>query len=140
MNSARSRFGAIMVPMKQTLRKVAEYRNKPHILVLVGDQTPSRDDSHYFTRFLNQATAVFLGVEKIAVKSNDAIIYFSINRIKRGYYVCVVKPLIDNPEDTKEFEITNLHTQELEELIRQKPEYWLWSHRRWKLKPENIDV
>ncbi|MGV3684943.1 MAG: lysophospholipid acyltransferase family protein [Daejeonella sp.] len=142
INSVRSRFGTIMVPMKQTYRKVAEYKGKgrPRVLVLVGDQTPTREESRYFTNFLNQATAIFLGVEKVAVKSNDAVIYFSINRIKRGYYLCIIKPLIDYPKDTKEFEITNMHTSELEKLIREKPDYWLWSHKRWKFKPENISA
>ncbi len=140
INSIRSRFGTIMVPMKQTLRKLTEYKNKPHVLVLVGDQTPTWEESQYFTNFLNQATAIFLGVEKIAVKSDDAVIYFSIKRIKRGHYVSIVKPLMNNPRDTKEYEITNLHTHELEKLIREAPEYWLWSHRRWKLKPEDIQA
>jgi KDO2-lipid IV(A) lauroyltransferase len=136
LNTVRARFGSVMVPMKQTLRKVAEYKNKARVLVLVGDQTPSRDESHYFTQFLNQPTSVFLGVEKVAVKTNDAIIYFAIKRIKRGYYVCEIESLVDVPSTTKQYEITNLHTRKLEELIREKPDYWLWSHRRWKIKPE----
>ncbi len=127
-----------MIPMKQTLRKVAEYKNKPHVLVLVGDQTPTREESQYFTRFLNQDTAVFLGVEKIASKTNNPIIYFYIKRLKRGYYKSFVKPLIDNPSSCPEHVITDSHTKELENLIREAPEYWLWSHRRWKFKPEDI--
>ncbi len=138
INSIRSRFGTIMIPMKQTLRKVAEYKNKPHVLVLVGDQTPTREESQYFTSFLNQPTAVFLGVEKIASKTNNPIIYFSIKRIKRGYYKSIVKLLIDNPKECAEYEITDAHTKELEDLIIEKPDYWLWSHKRWKFKPEDI--
>ena len=138
INSIRSRFGTVMVPMKQTLRKVAEYRNKPHVLVLVGDQTPTREESQYFTEFLHQQTAVFLGVEKIAIKTNNPIIYFSIKRIKRGYYKSIVKPLIDNPKDCPEYDITNAHTRELENLITEVPQYWLWSHKRWKFKQEDI--
>jgi len=139
MNSMRSRFGSIMVPMKQTLRKVVEFKNEPHVLVLVGDQTPSHEESEYFTSFLNQQTAVFLGVEKIALKTNNPIIYFSINKLKRGYYECLVKSLIDNPEQTNEYEITNSHIRELEKNIRFQPEYWLWSHKRWKFSPENLN-
>jgi len=138
INAVRSRFGTIMIPMKQTLRKVAEYKNKPHVLVLVGDQTPTREESQYFTKFLNQPTAVFLGVEKIGVKTDNPIIYFSIKRIKRGYYKSFVKPLIDSPAACKEYEITEAHTRELEALIEEKPDYWLWSHKRWKFTPEDI--
>jgi KDO2-lipid IV(A) lauroyltransferase len=138
INSVRSRFGTIMIPMKQTLRKVAEYKNEPHVLVLVGDQTPTREESQYFTNFLNQPTAVFLGVEKIAARTNDPIIYFSIKRIKRGYYKSIVEPFVNNPNECAEYEITDRHTKELEDVIKETPEYWLWSHRRWKFKPEDI--
>ena len=138
MNSMRSRFGSIMVPMKLTLRKVIEYRNEPIVLVLVGDQTPAREESQYFTTFLNQQTAVFLGVEKIALMLNNPIVYFSINRIKRGYYECIVKSLIENPVHTKDHEITEAHIKELEKNIRLHPEFWLWSHKRWKFSSSNL--
>ena len=138
MNSMRSRFGSIMVPMKLTLRKVIEYKNDPIVLVLVGDQTPAREESQYFTTFLNQQTAVFLGVEKIALMLNNPIVYFSINRIKRGYYECVFKSLIENPVHTKDHEITEAHIKELEKNIRLHPEFWLWSHKRWKFSSSNL--
>jgi KDO2-lipid IV(A) lauroyltransferase len=138
LNNMRARFGAIMIPMKQTLRKIIDYKSVPSLIVLVGDQTPPREESQYFTSFLNQQTAIFLGVEKIAIKTNYPVIYFNINKIKRGYYECLIKPLVDIPESTIEHEITNIHTQELENIIRNKPEYWLWSHKRWKFSPENL--
>jgi KDO2-lipid IV(A) lauroyltransferase len=138
VTSMRSRFGAILVPMKHTLRKIIEYNSQPHVLVLVGDQTPPREESQYFINFLNQPTAIFLGVEKIAVRTNKPVIYFSINKIKRGYYECLFKPLVEIPDQTKEYEITNIHTQVLENIIRKNPEYWLWSHKRWKFSPDNL--
>ena len=138
INKMRSRFGAILVPMKHTLRKIIEYNTQPHVLVLVGDQTPPREESQYFINFLNQPTAIFLGVEKIAIRTNKPVIYFSINKVKRGYYKCLIKPLVEVPNQTKEFEITNIHTQVLEHIIQKNPEYWLWSHKRWKFSPDNL--
>ena len=138
INKMRSRFGAVMVPMKHTLRKIIEHKGKPHVLVLVGDQTPPREESHYFTNFLNQPTAIFLGIEKIALRTNDPVIYFSINKIKRGYYECSIKHLVEAPDQTQEFEITNIHTKQLDTIIRNNPEYWLWSHKRWKFSPDNL--
>lgn len=138
INSIRSRFGAVMVPMKQTLRKIIEYKNQPHLLILVADQTPTREESKYFTNFLNQNTPVFLGLEKIGVKTNYPIVYVFINRIKRGYYRCTFKLLFEHPQSTSQFEITEAYTRELENHIRSKPEYWLWSHRRWKFSQNEI--
>lgn len=133
--SIRSRFGAVLVPMKQTLRKLTQYKHRPFVLALVGDQTPTREESHLFLPFLHQPTAVYLGVEKIAKKNNSAIVYFNVDRLKRGYYICKIKPLIEFPETADEHEITRLHLAELENIIRNKPEFWLWSHKRWKFKP-----
>src|SRR5690606_13285282 len=86
INRMRSRFGAIMVPKKSTLRKVAELRNKPSLFILVSDQTPSRGETRFFLPFLSQPTSVFLGIERIAQTTGYPVVYCHINRIKRGYY------------------------------------------------------
>jgi Kdo2-lipid IVA lauroyltransferase/acyltransferase len=138
INGMRSRFGSVMVPMKLTLRKVLEYKNKPHMLVLVGDQTPPREESQFFTEFLKQPTAIFLGIEKIARLTNSPVVYFHIDRVRRGYYEATLKTLFTDPKETAEHEITRAHTLELERIISRKPELWLWSHKRWKFKPEDI--
>jgi KDO2-lipid IV(A) lauroyltransferase len=134
----RSRFGAIMVPMKSTLRTVVAHRKEVTLTVLAGDQTPSREETNYFTNFLNQPTAVFLGVEKLAKATDSLVVFCDVRRVKRGYYSCTFVPLFDNPKLTAEHEITNAHVQYLEKVIREEPEYWLWSHRRWKFKPDDI--
>jgi len=135
----RSRFGAIMVPMKSTLRTVVAHRKEVTLTVLAGDQTPSREETVYFTNFLNQPTAVFLGVEKLAKATDSLVVFCDVRRVKRGYYSCTFVPLFDKPKLTAEYEITNAHVQYLENVIREEPEYWLWSHRRWKFKPDDIN-
>ncbi|MFB5944947.1 lysophospholipid acyltransferase family protein [Albibacterium profundi] len=134
-NKIRSRFGAVMVPMKQTLRKIHHYRNRAHTSVFLADQTPMKSESKHFITFLNQPTLMYLGIEKIAKKLNYPIIYSHIDRVKRGYYTCEFTVLVDNPSEYSENEITDLHSSFLEQLIQKKPELWLWSHKRWKHKP-----
>jgi KDO2-lipid IV(A) lauroyltransferase len=134
----RSRFGSIPVPMKQTLRKMIEHKNEPTVAVFAGDQTPIREESNYFTTFLNQPTAVFQGIEKIAKLIDSAVIFYDMRLVKRGYYTYTIVPLFENAKETAPHEITNAHVQYLESMIRREPQYWLWSHRRWKFKPEDI--
>lgn len=134
----RSRFGAIMVPMKSTLRTVVAHRKEVTLTVLASDQTPAWQEATYFTKFLNQPTAVFLGVEKLAKATDSLVVFCDVRRVKRGYYSCTFVPLFDNPKLTAEYEITNAHVQYLDNVIREEPEYWLWSHRRWKFKPDDI--
>jgi Kdo2-lipid IVA lauroyltransferase/acyltransferase len=138
LNTIRARFGSVLIPMKQTLRKVAGYKATTHVLVLLGDQTPVRGETQYFTEFLNQPTAVFLGIEKIAKMTNNPVLFFRINRLKRGHYQAEAITITDNPKELKDYEITIAHTKKLEQTIKEQPELWLWSHRRWKFKPEDI--
>jgi len=134
--NVRSRFGGIPVAMKQTMRKMVEYKNELTVSVLVGDQTPTREDANYFTTFLNQPTAVFLGIEKLAKMMDDVVVFYKMERVKRGFYTYTLVPLVENAKQTAPHEITEAHVRCLEAIIREKPQYWLWSHRRWKFKPE----
>ena len=134
----RSRFGATLVAMKDTARAMVKYKNEISFSVLVADQTPVKHEAHYFTEFLNQPTAVFLGIEKLAKLTNSAVIFCDVQRVKRGYYTYTFVPLIENPKETAPYEITEAHVKYLESMIRREPQYWLWSHRRWKFKPEDI--
>ena len=139
LNSMRSRFGAIMVPMKLTLRKIVELKNQQYMFGFASDQTPTKHESQYFTRFLNQPTAVFLGLEKISKTTNNPVVFLHIDRIRRGFYTYTFSTLVEDPLTTAEYEITDRHTNMLEEIIRRKPELWLWSHKRWKFTPEEIN-
>jgi len=132
LNGWRSRFGAIMVPMKSTLRALLACKSDTFCLALVGDQTPVRSETQYFTNFLNQRTAIFLGIEKIAIKMNIPVVYAHLDRVKRGFYECHLTTLFENPKETNEHQITEAHTRFLEQIIIKKPEMWLWSHKRWK--------
>ena len=133
----RSRFGGQPVAMRQTMRKMVECKNELTVSVLVGDQTPVMHEVNYFTNFLNQPTAVFLGIEKISKAIDAAVVFYDMKRVKRGYYTYTLVPLTENAKQTAEHEITDAHVQYLDGMIRREPQYWLWSHRRWKFKPED---
>jgi KDO2-lipid IV(A) lauroyltransferase len=137
-NKTRSRFGATMISMRQTLRKMIEYKNELTFTVLASDQTPVKEDSNYFINFLNQPTAVFLGIEKLTRVADSVVVFYKVELVKRGYYTFTFVPLVEDPKQTKPFEITEIHVKYLESIIKEKPEYWLWSHRRWKIKPEDV--
>ncbi|RZL19684.1 MAG: lauroyl acyltransferase, partial [Pedobacter sp.] len=97
-------------------------------------------DVQYWTTFLNQPSSIQLGIEKIAVKTDRPVFYIKLKYLKRGYYTIDCVPLCLNPKETAEFEITELHTKFLEQIIREEPAYWLWSHRRWKHQPKTVSA
>ena len=109
------------------------YKNEITATAFIADQTPPPETA-YWTTFLNQDTPLFTGAEKIAKKLNFPIVFINIVRIKRGYYEIFPELLFDNPKETKENEISETFIKRLEKEIIERPEIWLWSHRRWKHK------
>ncbi|RYF20300.1 MAG: lauroyl acyltransferase [Flavobacteriales bacterium] len=132
----RSRFGNHMVAKRQTIRQIQATKDRPTVFTFGSDQSPSSDDTQYWTKLLNQDAAIQLGVEKIAKKTNRPVFYLHTKYIKRGYYEVDCVPICLAPKETVEFEITEMHTRFLEDFLKEEPAYWLWSHRRWKrVKP-----
>lgn len=136
MLKIRSRFGAVPVPKNDILRMIVkDLRNKKVFLGgFIGDQTPNRANLNFWTRFLNQDTAVLLGTEKIARKFNLPVISLHMRLVKRGYYEVDFIDLCADPAGLAPGELTELHTRMLERHIMEVPELWLWSHKRWKHK------
>ncbi len=132
-NNIRTRFGATMVPMKQILRHIVKLKSGPHISIFVADQTPLYQDSDYFMEFMNQDTLVYTGTERIAKMTNNPVVFCEIRRkSKRGHYYCKFTTLVEDPSVCAPYEITHLHNQFTERIINEEPQYWLWSHNRWK--------
>lgn len=136
INSQRSKFGIVLTPTSQVIREIINYKknNVNTLSVFLSDQIPARGDIKYWTTFLNQDTAVFTGAGKIASKYDMAIVFFHIQKVKRGHYNLDIELLHDHTAGLSEVVITESHVRRLEEIIKEKPEYWIWSHRRWKHK------
>ncbi|MFC2104905.1 lysophospholipid acyltransferase family protein [Bacteroidota bacterium] len=132
----REKFDAIPVTMNDSYKTILNYKKKNELtfLGLVADQSPPKTGGNYWTTFLNQETAIFLGPEKIAKKLNAAVVFSYSEKIKRGKYLIKSKLLFENTSNCKEHEITESHVRFLESLINDNPECWLWSHKRWKHK------
>jgi KDO2-lipid IV(A) lauroyltransferase len=130
---ARTRFGNVFVTMRQTLRSVIATKNETTMYCFASDQTPSRGEVQFTLDFLNQSTAVLLGLEKIALQTNRPVFYFDVKRLKSGYYEIDCLPITLVPKETEDHEITKKFFELLTATIKRDPAYWLWSHRRWKL-------
>lgn len=130
----RKKFGVIPVPMEQIVRKmIASYRDKiPVLSIFLSDQRPIFQNIQYWTKFLGLDTPLYLGTEKLARKLNAAVVFFKISKIRRGKYQVEFELICEDPSTMEPYEITEMHVRILEKQIIEKPELWLWSHRRWK--------
>jgi len=141
MINMRARNGMVLTPMQHVVREVLENRNKKirSMYCFLSDQKPPKRDIRFWTNFLNQDTPVYLGAEKIASKYDMAVVYFDIRKEKRGYYKFTIELLFEHTAGLPEHTITEAHVRRLERAIKEKPEFWIWSHNRWKHKRENTD-
>ncbi|MBZ0205821.1 MAG: lysophospholipid acyltransferase family protein [Flavobacteriales bacterium] len=127
----RTRLGNGLYPMKETVKCMVRDRAQVTATAFIADQTPAPEHA-YWTTFLNQATPVFWGTEKIARKLGLPVIYLGIDRPRRGRYAMRFELLVADPKGTTDGAISELHTRRLEVDVRKRPEIWLWTHRRWK--------
>lgn len=128
----RSRFGSIMIPANNVQHAMKPWQDRPFINVLVADQNPGNPRRTYWYPFLNKMTAFYKGPELSARRRNMPVVYGEISKMKRGKYHIVLKLITDDPRREKEGFITERFIQLLEMGIRERPENWIWSHRRWK--------
>lgn len=134
MMKIRRKFGANLLEMNNLLRYILNKKENPEIIGLLADQSPSKNKINYHAKFFNQKTPVYLGPEKISIKMDYPVLFCNMHKIKRGHYEIDIEELCINPRTTKEGEITSIYLKKVEESIKRKPEFWLWTHRRWKYK------
>jgi Kdo2-lipid IVA lauroyltransferase/acyltransferase len=137
----RIKSGMNLYPVQITARAFFENKEVPSMFVMVADQSPSKVEQAYWYNFLGRKTAFIHGPEMYARKFELPVYFADIQRKQRGYYEISIIEICKNPLELPEGEITNRYKNLLEQIIIKKPEDWLWSHRRWKIKfVENTTV
>src|SRR5690554_5694853 len=132
---SRQRFGMNMLSMREIPRFFANKPNDSPILsVMVNDQSPGDPKTAYWNTFLNQDTGWMKGAEKLAKKYDQVILFGAIRKKKRGFYEVSFSPISEDITKEPDGFVLDKHAEYLEMVIREHPQYWLWSHRRWKHK------
>ena len=140
VNEQRQRFGMKVVHAKNYKAAFKAFKEQPIAVLNLSDQAPPDAEKSYWTTFLNQPTPVLFGTEFMANEYDFAVVFFVIRKRKRGYYELELNLITDNSKELKYGEITEAHTLLLEKEIIQHPEFWLWSHKRWKRAvPDNLE-
>lgn len=106
----------------------------PGIWTFAVDQCPRPHQRYVWTTFLGQPTAIHYGAEKYAREYNCPVIFGGAKKIRRGYYELSFQVITEDPQATKEGFISEAPTRLLEYQIKEQPEHWLWTHKRWKLE------
>jgi len=133
ISESRSKYGMHLISMKQT-KKSFEEGGKAKAIVFGSDQNPANPKRAYWMEFLNQDTAVLFGVERYAKEYDWPVVYVNISKVKRGHYEVEYSLITNKPIEEPHGKITEDFTKRLEQDIINEPQYWLWTHKRWKHK------
>ena len=130
----RSKFKGELIDSKETIPTMASnFRSKTFSLYgLVSDQSPKLNATHHWQKFMGVEVPVHTGGEMLAKKYDMNVIFLRTKKIKRGYYEASLEVLSDDVKSVPNYEITDRFLKLVEKQILEAPEYYLWTHKRWK--------
>ncbi|MDB9964232.1 lysophospholipid acyltransferase family protein [Vicingaceae bacterium] len=140
ITKSRSKYGLGMLSIKEIKSKLNDINSDFYAIIFGADQSPRKSQRAYWMKFLNKETGVQFGTEKFAKEFNAVVIFTNIYKVKRGYYELQYDVITEQPNQEELGFISKTHTQMLEKVIQEQPEYWLWSHKRWKHKRPEGEV
>lgn len=135
----RGKFGGRPIEKSRVLREVLRTKDRTRALGIVADQSPRRKSPKYWTQFLHQDTAFFLGPEQLAKAAQYPAYFFHVKRKSRGYYTVELKPLATPPYSKESHKILENYARLTEQLVQEDPAGYLWTHKRWKLDKANFE-
>ncbi len=131
---SRSRFNTTLVATKELIATLDE-NDKNELSCIYGmllDQSPKLHKAYHWSTFFGREVPVITGTEMLAKKYDYAVIYIETTKVKRGFYETKMEILSENPRDMPDFAITDLYIKKLEVKIRKEPEFYFWTHKRFK--------
>jgi KDO2-lipid IV(A) lauroyltransferase len=135
---SRAKFSSQLVSIFNTQSVFQEHALQNSIFIMAADQSPSNTKKAYWVNFLGKETAFLHGPEDYARQYNLPVVFVDIQRVKRGFYELKLEIITENPTELEVGEITQRYAKRLETAILNKPENWLWSHKRWKHVKQNL--
>ncbi len=132
----RSKYKAELVETKRAIPLIAENQEKGILSMygLASDQSPKLNRAFHWDKFMGVEVPVHTGAEMLAKRYDLNVLFVKVKKVKRGFYEATFVPITDNPKSIPDFEITNVFLREVEKQILEAPEYYFWTHKRWKHK------
>jgi len=130
----RAKYNSHLITTKETYSVLLKSKKKNELTIngFVSDQSPKAHKAFHWNEFMGIKVPMYTGAEMLAKKLDMAVVFFSVKRIKRGYYETTFTTITENPKEYKDYEITDLFFKMVEKQILEAPQYYLWTHKRWK--------
>lgn len=135
----RSKYNGNLISTKNTFKEILKNTKLKglNIYGFASDQSPKKNKATYWNNFLNNFVPFHTGAEIIAKKYDMAVVYMNVEKVKRGYYLASFELITDKPKKYKDFKITEDFIKLLENQIFKAPEYYTWTHNRFKHRKTN---
>ncbi|WP_412560567.1 lysophospholipid acyltransferase family protein [Winogradskyella sp. MIT101101] len=130
----RAKYNSHLITTKETYAILNESKSKGELTIngFVSDQSPKVNKAFHWNEFMGIKVPMYTGAEMLAKKLDMAVVFFGVKRLKRGYYETTFKIITENPREYKDYDITDIFFKLVEEQILEAPQYYLWTHKRWK--------
>jgi len=136
VKNIRAKFKAYLITTKETKNCIEENANNGvlGIFGFASDQTPRKSDNLYWDSFLGIETPIHVGAEMLAKRYDMNVIFLKVKKIKRGYYEASFEVLSDDVKSIPDYKLSENFMRKVEQQIYEAPEFYLWTHKRWKHK------
>lgn len=130
----RAKYNSYLITTKETIPALVKAQKQGELTIngFISDQSPKADKAFHWNNFMGIKVPVHTGAEMLAKKLDMAVMFFGVKRLKRGYYETSFKTITLTPNEYKNYEITDIFLKLVEQQILEAPEYYLWTHKRWK--------
>ncbi|AUP77488.1 lysophospholipid acyltransferase family protein [Flavivirga eckloniae] len=130
----RSKFNTTLISTKETTSTINQNvaNGTKTITGFLSDQSPRLSKDVHWSTFMGIKVPCFTGAERLAKKLDFSTAYLKVTKIKRGYYEAEIITLAEDSNGYKDYELTDMFLKELEKQIYEAPEYYFWTHKRWK--------
>lgn len=130
----RSKYNTQLIVTSKTIPLISQNQKEKNLSVygLVSDQSPKMNRIFHWETFMGIEVPVHTGPEMLSKKYDLNVIFAKVKKVKRGYYEATLIPITDDAKSFPNFEITHRYIQEVEKQIHEAPEYYFWTHKRWK--------
>ncbi|CAI8415584.1 MAG: Lipid A biosynthesis lauroyltransferase [Formosa sp. Hel3_A1_48] len=130
----RARYDSYLITTKDSIDVLTDNKKKGLITIngFAADQSPKKEKAYHWNTFMGIEVPVHTGAEMLSKKLDMPVVFFSVKRIKRGFYETTFQTLAEHPNDFKDYEITDQFLKLVEQQIHDEPQYYLWTHKRWK--------
>ena len=130
----RSKFKAKLITTRETISTIEKNKRNDILGVygLASDQSPQKSRAYHWNHFMGIEVPVHTGAEMLAKRFDMNVIFLKNKKVKRGYYEATFELMADNPKDEPNFSISDDFLKRVENQILEAPEFYLWTHNRWK--------